>query len=284
MNIEQTRTFLEVAATGNFNRAAERLNVTQSTVSARIRALEQTLGQRLFERDKAGARTTDAGRRFQRHAEALMRTWQQARQDIALPSGFRGVLALGAEPNLWHGLGDRSLVRLRRLAPDLALRAESGDAATLQRKLVEGSLDVVLAYEAGTRQGLDVAHLFDESLVLVAHEPRPLVRWHPLYLYVDWGETVRESHDRAYPVDETPVLTVGLATVALAYMLEGGGSGYLPWRMVAGHVAAGRLHVVPDAPRFHRPVHVVARKAMAEEAWYPAWLDTLRGSGTCPKA
>ncbi|MDA0218543.1 MAG: LysR family transcriptional regulator [Proteobacteria bacterium] len=44
MNVEQARTFLEVLATGNFNRAAERLHVTQSTVSARIRALEETLG------------------------------------------------------------------------------------------------------------------------------------------------------------------------------------------------------------------------------------------------
>lgn len=282
MNIEQTRTFLEVAATGNFNRAAERLNVTQSTVSARIRALEDVLGQRLFERDKAGARTTDAGRRFQRHAEALVRTWQQARQDIALPSGFRGVLALGMEPNLWQGLGDRSLGSLRRHAPDLALRAENGDGTTLQRMLNEGAIDVMLAYEPGLRAGFEIAHLFDEVLILVAHEPRPLVRWHPLYVYVDWGEIVRESHDRAYPVDETPLLTVGLASVALAYIMEGGGSCYLPWRMVAGLLEAGRLHEVPDAPRFSRPVHAVARTATAQDPWYRLWLDEVRETPGCP--
>ena len=55
MNIEHARTFLAVADTGSFVSAAERLHVTQSTVSARIRALEDLLGRPLFTRNKAGA-------------------------------------------------------------------------------------------------------------------------------------------------------------------------------------------------------------------------------------
>ena len=53
MHIDQIRTFLEVAATGNFNRAAEALNVTQSTASARIKTLEDRLGRDLFIREDA---------------------------------------------------------------------------------------------------------------------------------------------------------------------------------------------------------------------------------------
>ena len=48
MNIENIRTFLEIAATGNFHRASERLHVTQSTVSARIKSLEDQLDRALF--------------------------------------------------------------------------------------------------------------------------------------------------------------------------------------------------------------------------------------------
>jgi DNA-binding transcriptional LysR family regulator len=276
MNTEQARTFLEVAETGNFNRAAERLNVTQSTVSARIRALEESLGQRLFERDKAGARPTEAGRRFRRHAEALMRTWQQARQDIALPSGFRGIVSLGAEPNLWHGLGENMLGWLRRHVADHALRARTGGLENLQRMLHEGSVDLLIAYEAAARTGFEMVHLFDEELLLVAHEPRDLVRWHPLYVYVDWGEAVREAHDRAYPVDETPLLTVDQASTALAYMLNSGGSGYLPRRMATPHLAAGRLHRVPRAPVFTRPVHAVLRPGLAGQPWFAGWVAEVR--------
>ena len=58
MDIDLARTFLEVVACGNFVGAAEQLNVTQSTVSMRIRSLEQQLGRSLFERSKAGASLT----------------------------------------------------------------------------------------------------------------------------------------------------------------------------------------------------------------------------------
>ncbi len=76
MNIDQIKTFLEVAATGNFNRAAENLNITQSTVSARIRVLEEQLGRPLFARGHAGARLTPAGQRLRRYALNMQRLWQ----------------------------------------------------------------------------------------------------------------------------------------------------------------------------------------------------------------
>ena len=58
MDTELARTFLMVAATGNFVAAASRLHVTQSTVSARIHTLETTLGARLFQRGRNGAELT----------------------------------------------------------------------------------------------------------------------------------------------------------------------------------------------------------------------------------
>lgn len=87
MDISLARTFLEVAASGSFIAAAERLNLTQTAVSARIRTLEQCLGRSLFVRNKAGARLTPAGERFKRHAATLVQVWERARQQVALPSG-----------------------------------------------------------------------------------------------------------------------------------------------------------------------------------------------------
>ncbi|MDX1743391.1 MAG: LysR family transcriptional regulator, partial [Ruegeria sp.] len=61
MDIELARTFLAVVETGTFFDAANRVHVTQSTVSMRIRTLEQQLGQAVFERGKSGATLTPAG-------------------------------------------------------------------------------------------------------------------------------------------------------------------------------------------------------------------------------
>lgn len=68
MDITLARTFLEIVATRSFQRAAERLHVTQTAVSARVRTLEDLLGRQLFVRNKAGASLTSAGEHFMRYA------------------------------------------------------------------------------------------------------------------------------------------------------------------------------------------------------------------------
>ena len=88
MDTELARTFLTVVTAGNFITAAERLHVSQSTVSTRIHTLEQLLGCTLFVRNKAGTTLTPAGRQFQRHASALVRTVEQARHDVGIPRGI----------------------------------------------------------------------------------------------------------------------------------------------------------------------------------------------------
>ena len=102
MDTELARTFLTVVTAGNFIAAAERLHVSQSTVSTRIQTLEQQLGCTLFVRNKAGATLTSAGRQFQRHASALVRTVEQARHDVGLPKGFSGTLVVGGRIGLWE--------------------------------------------------------------------------------------------------------------------------------------------------------------------------------------
>ena len=87
MDTELARTFLEIVSTGSFVRASDRLNVGQTTVSARIRILEQQLGRPLFVRNKGGATLTPEGERFLRYAPAFVQLWQRARHQVALPPG-----------------------------------------------------------------------------------------------------------------------------------------------------------------------------------------------------
>ena len=104
MDIELARTFLEIVSTKSFVRAAERLNIGQTTVSARIRTLEQELGRPLFVRNKSGATLTPAGEQFLRYAPTFVQLWQRALHQMALPPGRRAMLSVGAEVSLWHPL------------------------------------------------------------------------------------------------------------------------------------------------------------------------------------
>ena len=79
------------------------MNITQSTVSARIRVLEELFGRPLFERSKNGASLTGAGEQFQKHALALVRLWQHAQLEVGFSGPYRDHLAVGAQATLWDG-------------------------------------------------------------------------------------------------------------------------------------------------------------------------------------
>src|SRR3546814_11811209 len=89
MDIELARTFVELVSTGSFIKAADRLHVAQTTVSARVRLPEPQLGRPLFVRNKAGATLTPAGEHFSRFAHAFLTLCQRARKQVAVPAGHR---------------------------------------------------------------------------------------------------------------------------------------------------------------------------------------------------
>src|SRR5665647_1946887 len=103
MDVNLARTFLMVAETGSFIDAARKMNITQSTVSARIKGLEDLLGRPLFARSKSGAELTAAGEQFQKHALALVRVWQHAQLEVGLSDQHRDHLAVGAPISFWDG-------------------------------------------------------------------------------------------------------------------------------------------------------------------------------------
>jgi DNA-binding transcriptional LysR family regulator len=265
MDLELVRTFIEVADAGSFVRAGLRLNVTQSTVSTRIAALEDELGRALFTRGKAGAFLTGAGIRFQPHARTLLRAWQEARLDSGLPEAFRAILTVGAQFSLWDRLLVDWLSLMAADLPDVALRAEVGQPGELIRRLNDGTLDLGVMYAPQFRAGLAMRPLLTDELVLVATNPRRAGPGTPGYVFVDWGPEFRGSHDEAFPARAAPALAVGLGALALQYLLDRGGSGYFPLRIAAPHIERGALKIVGKAPRFQRPAYAVYREAEVDD-------------------
>ena len=260
MDTEFARTFLAVATAGSFVAAAERLHVTQSTVSTRIRTLEQSLGCPLFVRNKAGAALTDAGRRFQKHAIMLVRTVEQARHDIGVPRGARASVVVGARVGLWDGLLLDWLVGLRRSMPDVSMRAEIGFEPDLMQGLIDGRIDIGVMYTPQRRPNLQLTALMDERLVLVestAPGGSGMNRGAADYVYVDWGPEFYAQHSASYPDMPGPSLSVNVGWLGLRHLLACGGSGYFPLRAVRGLLDEGRLRLVPGAPDFVLPVWLV---------------------------
>ncbi len=261
MDIDLARTFLEIIRSGSFIATAERLHITQTAVTARVRSLETQLGCRLFVRNRAGARLTSDGERFVTYATQLVQTWEAARRDLPLPRGYDKLLSLGAEISLSNPLMLAWVKRLRQGLPDHALRSEVGSDIELQNKLDLGVLDAALVHQPEYRAGLQVEQLMEEKLIQVVHShiPEP-------YLYIDWGPAFRSQHDRALPEHIRAALSFSLGPLALQYLVQHGGRGYFRTRVVQRHLDEGLLKRVEQAPEFSYPVYLVYSRSAESPA------------------
>jgi DNA-binding transcriptional LysR family regulator len=277
MDTELARTFLTVVAAGNFVSAADRLHVTQSTVSARIHALEELLGCTLFVRNKAGASLTSAGRQFQKHASTLVRTVEQARHDVGVPRGFRAALTVGGRFGLWEQLLLKWLPLMQVRAPDISIRAEIGLEADLMQNLVEGRLDVGVMYVPQSRPGLTIEPLLEERLVLVSTEGATdrsstgttYISGNvpgPGYVYVDWGPEFYAQHSVSFPDFIGPALSANIGWLGLQHVLANGGAGYFPIRVIKPHLETGRLSVVAGTLEFTLQAYLVYPAETASDA------------------
>ncbi len=257
MDTELARTFLTVVASGNFVSASERLHVTQSTVSARIHTLEEQLGCRLFIRNKAGTTLTPSGRQFEKHAATLVRTVEQARHDVGVPRGFRAALTVGGRFGLWEQFLLRWLPLMQAAAPDISVRAEIGLETELMTGLVEGRIDIGVMYAPQSRPGLRVEMLFEERLILVSSNRKDGPEPGGGYVYVDWGPEFYAKHAASYPDYIGPALTANIGWLGLQHILENGGAGYFPRRIVQAHIKSKRLWAIRGAAEFSLPAYVI---------------------------
>ncbi|MEM7207915.1 MAG: LysR family transcriptional regulator [Pseudomonadota bacterium] len=258
MNIESMRAFLEIASAGSFQEAAERLHITQSAISARIKSLEQRLNRRLYLRKRSGVELTDAGQRLLRHAQNCVESWERAQQEIALPNEFDNVISLGVQINLWNRLVNPWTQWMEKHAPQFATRIVSDYSERLLSLLRDGMLDLAIVYSVRAHHSLIIETFTTENLVLVSTEPRSLnTGWTPGYIFVDWAEDFLSQHHATFPDSPPPRLSVASSTVALHHILLHGGSGYFLERDVKEQIESGELMYVDDAPTFSRRSYLV---------------------------
>ncbi|MGD9812437.1 MAG: LysR family transcriptional regulator [Sphingobium sp.] len=273
MDIDRARTFLEIVHTGSFLKAADRLHVTQTTVSARIRTLEDELGRKLFVRNRNGAVLTAAGREFERFAQSFLQVWERARQQLRVPPGRTSVVALGGELSLWNPLLLDWLVWMKRNQPGIAIHANVGVPDQLIEQLRTGVLDIAVLYAPMLLPGFRVELVEEEELVLVRTPPAVGQIREPDYVHVDWGPQFAATRGLG-PAFGEPGLMVGLGPLGLSYILRAGGMGYFRKGAVKPHLNAGDLELVEGAPQFTYPAYAVFPEAAEARS---DMLDALRG-------
>lgn len=261
MDIDRARTFLEIIHTGSFLKAADRLHVTQTTVSARVRTLEEELGRKLFVRNRNGATLTAAGREFERFAQSFLQVWERARQQLRIPAGRTSIVALGGELSLWNPLLLDWLVWMKTWQPAIAIHAHVGVPDQLIEQLRTGVLDVAVLYAPQLLPGFKVKLIAEEHLVLVRTRSAEGDAEKLDYVHVDWGPQFAAQRGFGSAAFGEPGLTVGLGPLGLNYILRAGGMGYFRMGAVKPHLEAGQLELVEGAPQFTYPAYAVYPEA-----------------------
>jgi len=256
MDIPQIRTFIAVADTGSFIAAAEKVFVTQSTVSIRIKNLEEQLGTTLFERNKQGARLTVAGKHFLKHAIALARIWDEARLSVGLGEQMEALLVIGGQVSLWDDFLMRLLPWMRIHMPEVAIKTELGYSPDLMQKLTEGSLDIAIMYRPENRPGFKIKQIFEEELVLVSSLPDNTEVFDHDYVFVDWGPEFISDHALNFPEITTPRVSLDMGSLGIKYLLLTSSSGYFPKRIAQPLIDNGDIRIVDWAPSFKYPAYL----------------------------
>jgi LysR family hydrogen peroxide-inducible transcriptional activator len=177
MTLTELKYVVAVAEARHFGKAAERCFVSQPSLSASVKNLEEELGVQLFERGKRGVFVTEAGeqivaqaRRALEEADRVKSVARQGRDPL------KGALRIGIIHTVAPYLLPDLVGALRRAAPDMPLDVEENTTATIDRMLRAGELDAIvlaLPYEA---PGIETIPLYEESFRVVAPARHPLAR------------------------------------------------------------------------------------------------------------
>jgi DNA-binding transcriptional LysR family regulator len=167
VEIGQVEAFLAVGTFGGFRRAAEALRVTQPAVSARIKALEVSLGVALFERGRGGLALSPAGRAFRPHAEQLLHAVALARQAVHnLRPASAGALQIAAALSICTYLLPDVLKRFQAAHPKVMITVRSGHSKEVLEMVLGGEAEIGLARSLH-HPAVETVSLREDPLILV---------------------------------------------------------------------------------------------------------------------
>jgi len=279
LSFELLRTFVAVADCGGFHRAAEQLNLTQSTVSQQIKRLELETKRPLFRRTTRSVALTDDGEMLLGDARRLLQLEEAARHRLAVPR-LSGAVRLGVVEEVAGGSLPAALGRFATFHPGVKLEVQIGVSAGLIEQLNAGRLDVVFAKRPlGTSKGRLVwreplvwaaADTFD----LVAHAALPLALYRERSVSREAALTALNDSELSWEIIYTSPSLTGVRAAALA------GLAITPLpasALIAGLRILGVEEGLPPLPDLEFAIYEKARPDKAAAALAAALMALAQG-------
>ncbi|MEK5059140.1 LysR family transcriptional regulator [Paenibacillus sp. FSL H7-0326] len=291
MELRQLNTFRTVASTLNFSRAAEVLNYVPSNVTMQIKALEEELGVRLFDRLGKQLVLTSAGKRFLTHVQSILDQLDEARSAVYENDHLlSGTLTISANEVLCAYRLPSVFQQFRSRYPGVRLIFRSVPNQELKQTLFEGTADVVFMLdEAILSTGLTVEPLLEETFRFFVAPDHPLAERNVLQLEDFHGEvflvnekgcTYRTMFDRSFEkkgIDDITYLEFQNAEAIKQCAMARIGIAFLPEITVGAEVERGELIALPwQIPDLHVYTHMVWHKDKWMSPIILSFIETAR--------
>ncbi|MGL4405139.1 MAG: LysR family transcriptional regulator [Notoacmeibacter sp.] len=256
MNAEAISTFLDLMETLSFNRTAERLGLTQSTVSARIAALETGLDTKLFVRSRSGTMPTAAGMRFHDFAQTMNREWNAAKRATQISANSALAMRIGIQTDLAASHIGEWVSQIRREFPDAALNIELDYSSQMCTDILAGDMDCAVLFTP--RQALDLhfeeigaTHYRLVSSYCQTIEDLRSNQFHN----ANYAPVFARAQREVLPEGLVGPVTIGQNIAVCGLLQTLGGAAYVLIESAFELVATGKFTFVKDAPEIEQPVY-----------------------------
>lgn len=286
-DIKLLRVFMKVVECGGFAGAQAELNISAPTLSTQMATLESRLGMRLCDRGRVGFRLTDKGRRVYAAAQKLEAAIDDYRADVgALRGRLVGDLHIGIIDSTVTNRDMRvhdAIAAFCRRDHAVHITVHVAEPATIEKRLLDGSLHVGVSAFYHHAPGLAYQHLFEESHSLYCCRSHRFFAGAPGNVRED---EVRQAPyvARGYLINRTAGATTGLNAAATAYDMEatltmvrsGAFVGHLPEHYARPWVAKGELRpILPETFDFVSQFEIAVRRGISGVRVVRAFIEEL---------
>jgi DNA-binding transcriptional LysR family regulator len=289
MDFGQVEAFVQVSQHRSFSRAAEVLQLTQPSITARIQALERELGEELFERGGRGVRLTDAGNAFLPYVERILKTLREGKDAVDEVRNVQlGSLRLGSAITISTYVLPRILREFGGRYPGLEVVIRTGRSEQVLQMLLTDEVHVAIARTLANPD-LETVHLYDDEIVLAVNPEHRFAENHgvtvaeaatePIVLF-DRGSSyygLINNFFRQAGVIPNVAMELDSLEATKRMVEEGLGIALVPLVTIERELASGDLVKVNlvDAEPLSRPISLIYRKSRKRPRTAQAFIDTL---------
>jgi DNA-binding transcriptional LysR family regulator len=289
MDFGQIEAFTQVATYNSFSRAAEVLQLTQPSITARIQALERELGEELFERGGRGVKLTDAGRVFLPYVEHILQLLQEGRDAVEEVRNVQlGSLRLGSAITITTYVLPGILHRFCQEFPGVDVVIRTGRSEQVLNMLLSDEVQVGII-RALSAPDIETIPLYDDEIVLVAYPEHRFAlsgeatigeaAREPIVLFDRGSSYYGMIHDLFRKAAVIPNVAMELDSLeATKRMVEQGlGIALVPVATVARELEQGVLVRIQlsDVQPIKRPISLVYRKNRKRSRTVQAFIDMM---------